>query len=76
VTINEIRPIKMCGRCYDETDELFPANCDEKPETRHGAIGQYHCPDCGAMVMAGMKHPSMCKECIDRVHPFFDGPPA
>lgn len=63
---------KLCGRCYDVADELFPANCQEKPENMHGPIGMYHCPDCGAMVMAGMGHPMMCQRCIDRKHPAFD----
>jgi len=28
------------------------------PQQRRGApMGQYHCPYCGAMVMAGMRHP-------------------
>lgn len=63
----------MCGRCYDFVDELFPANCEEKPELLLGApLGMYHCPDCGAMVMAGCKHPDLCKLCIDRNHPAYD----
>lgn len=34
------------------------ANCPEKPERLLGQpIGQYHCPVCGMMVLAGMKHP-------------------
>jgi hypothetical protein len=66
---------EMCCRCYDEVDEVFPANCKEKPEDLAGQpIGQYHCPDCGAMVMAAIPHPPMCKPCIDRKHPSFDGP--
>lgn len=65
--------MKMCGRCYDEVDELFPSNCDEKPEKLgHLPLGQYHCRDCGAMLIAGIPHPSMCKKCIDRNHPNFD----
>jgi hypothetical protein len=64
----------MCGRCYDEVDVLYAANCDEKPEALAGQpIGQYHCPDCGAMVMAGIPHPQLCKVCMDRRHPGFDG---
>lgn len=63
----------ICGRCYDEVDELFPANCNEKPEDLVGQpIGMYHCPDCGAMVLAGIPHPHLCKRCIDREHPSFD----
>ncbi len=64
---------KVCGRCYDEVEELFPAPCAEKPELLAGQpIGQYHCPDCGAMLMAGMKHFELCKRCIGRNHPAFD----
>lgn len=66
----------VCGRCYDTVsslDEVFPANCDEKPEDLKGQpIGMYHCPDCGAMVIAGLPHPYLCKRCIDRTHPGFD----
>ena len=62
----------ICGRCYDEV-EVFPAPCEEKPEELLGCpIGQYHCPDCGAMVLAGLPHPDLCKKCIDRMHPAFN----
>jgi hypothetical protein len=65
--------MKMCGRCYDEVDEVFTAPCNEKPEDLKGApIGQYHCPDCGAMVLAGVPHPDLCIRCRDRKHPGFD----
>jgi hypothetical protein len=65
----------MCGRCYDDDLQLFPANCNEKPEALAGApLGQYHCPDCGAMVVAGLPHPPMCRVCIERKHPGFDMP--
>ncbi len=65
--------MNMCGRCYDEVDELFPSNCKEKPEKLIGfPLGQYHCPGCGAMVIAGISHPPICKKCIDRNHPLFD----
>lgn len=64
---------KMCGRCYDEVEELLPANCSEKPERMLGVpIGMYHCPDCGAMIMAGFEHPELCRLCVERVHPRFD----
>lgn len=64
---------KICGRCYDEVDELFPPNCAEKPELLKGApMGQYHCPDCGAMIIAGIEHPKLCKRCFKRKHPAFD----
>lgn len=65
--------MKMCGRCYDEVDETFPSNCKEKPELLKGQpIGQYHCPDCGGMLLAGMKHFELCERCIKRNHPAFD----
>lgn len=58
---------KMCGRCYDVVDRLFLSNCAENPEKLAGApIGQYHCPDCGAMVIAGLRHPLLCHECLDK----------
>lgn len=65
--------IKMCGRCYDEVMDLYEPNCQEKPELLKGMpIGQYHCPDCGAMVIAGMSHPKLCQQCMNRTHPTFD----
>ena len=82
---DEVEPVNSqldlgptCGRCYDEVaseDDLYPANCAEKPELLIDApLGQYHCPDCGAMVLAGVEHPRLCKRCIDREHPSFDQP--
>jgi len=65
--------MKLCGRCYDEVNELFDSNCAEKPEKLIGQpIGQYHCPDCGAMVMADVEHFKVCKKCSERKHPAFD----
>ena len=69
----ECSPPKICCRCYDIVDELFPANCDEKPEELEGKpLGMYHCPSCGSMVIAGLPHPKLCKRCLDREHPGFD----
>lgn len=66
----------MCGRCYDMDVELVPAPCEENPEDLAGQpIGQYHCPDCGAMVIAGLPHPTVCVPCSKKEHPRFDGPP-
>lgn len=63
----------LCGRCYAEGVELFPANCAEKPEAKsNAALGMYHCPDCGAMIVAGLPHPPMCMACVNRTHPRFD----
>lgn len=30
--------------------------CSHDPKQTKGAIGMYHCPDCGQMVVAGMEH--------------------
>jgi len=74
--MSDEKTVGMCGRCYAEAVEIFPANCAEKPEALAGQpLGQYHCPDCGAMVMAGIPHPPMCRVCIDRKHPGFDTTP-
>ncbi len=65
----------MCGRCYEEEVDIFPVNCEEKPELLIGLpIGQYHCPDCGAMVLAGLPHPDLCQRCLDMNHPGIDKP--
>lgn len=69
-------PVEMCGRCYAEfqtVGNLRNSNCIEKPELLKGKpIGQYHCPDCGAMVMAGIPHPTICERCATRTHPDYD----
>ena len=58
----------MCGRCYDEVEELVSSGCSEKPELLVGQpLGMYHCPDCGAMVLAGIPHPPVCKKCLEEV---------
>lgn len=63
----------MCGRCYDHADQVYPANCAERPETLiHEPLGMYHCPECGAMVVAGLPHPPLCLLCLNRQHPAFD----
>jgi hypothetical protein len=62
----------ICARCGDE-GPLFPASCEEKPERLRGVpIGMYHCPDCGAMVLAGVPHGDLCERCLKREHPMFD----
>lgn len=59
--------ILLCGRCYKEVTELFPSECNEKPEKLLGApMGQYHCPDCGAMLLAGLPHFDLCQDCLSR----------
>ncbi len=57
--------MKICGRCYEEVTELFESNCSEHPELLGGQpIGQYHCPDCGAMLIAAIEHFKVCKKCL------------
>ena len=64
---------QVCGRCYEDVDELFEAHCTgwgADPVQLCGMpIGMYHCPDCGAMVLACVPHPELCKRCLDRTHP-------
>jgi hypothetical protein len=31
--------------------------CEYRPELVDGAIGMFHCPECGDMVLAGLEHP-------------------
>lgn len=64
----------MCGRCYADDVELFVPNCVEKPEDIPSSVplGMYHCPDCGAMILAGFPHPLLCQLCLKRQHPEFD----
>jgi hypothetical protein len=61
----------MCCRCFDEEIELVKAPCEEDP-TIPAPIGMYHCPDCGAMLLAGSPHPSVCEPCSKLEHPRFD----
>lgn len=71
----DLPDLPMCGRCYDFTDKLYPARCNEKPELLVNVpLGMYHCPDCGAMIMAGLPHPTVCIKCRDLVHPAYDRP--
>jgi len=67
----------MCGRCYDLVDKLYPPKCDERPEEfmEGQPMGMYHCPDCGTMVLAGLPHPWICKDCINQEKEGFDIPP-
>lgn len=58
----------VCGRCYEQRDTLREATCNEKPEEMVGMpLGQYHCSDCGMMVMAGLPHFPICDECAASV---------
>lgn len=31
-------------------------HCPHDPRKTRGAIGMYHCPECGVMVLAGVQH--------------------
>ena len=58
--------MEICGKCYRDVNYTNPSKCEEKPELLIGQpIGQYHCPDCGAMVIAGIPHPNLCQQCLD-----------
>lgn len=62
----------ICARCGDE-GRLYPATCGERPERLKGLpIGMYHCPECGAMLLAGLPHGDVCELCRDKKHPMFD----
>lgn len=66
-----------CARCYDGIEDgetiLVTAPCAEEPERLSGyPVGMYHCPDCGAMVLAGCEHPPLCLLCATGAHPAFD----
>jgi hypothetical protein len=61
----------MCGRCYDYVNHLNTPKCEEKPELR-GNLGMYHCPECGAMLIGGIKHMLVCDLCLINQHPRFD----
>lgn len=56
---------EFCCRCLNEFDENDSrSSCKEKPEKRTASLmGQYHCPDCGSMVLAGYEHPAICESC-------------
>lgn len=58
----------MCARCMAEVP-LGPAPCTEDPKLlANTAIGMYHCPDCGSMVLAGVEHPPLCEHCARIVY--------
>lgn len=57
--------MKICGRCYAQVEKIYTTDCQEKPELLRGQpIGQYHCPDCGAMLLAGIPHFQVCSACL------------
>lgn len=73
--INENEPL-MCGRCTDFVDKLYPPKCLEKPESpERTGLGMYHCPECGTMLVAGIPHPWVCKDCLDQKKVGWDLPP-
>lgn len=62
----------LCARCGDG-GTLYPARCAERPERLKGLpIGMYHCPDCGAMLLAGYPHGDLCELCRDGERPSYD----
>jgi hypothetical protein len=72
---NDTLPDKLCARCLDEADSLYPATDCPDPRIVTGPIGMHHCGGCGTMVLAGSEHPSLCRPCLTRTHPLLDGLP-
>ena len=56
---------ELCAICLEECAQVYNAPCNHKPEEvpTTTPIGMYHCPDCGAMVVAGFAHPEICGPC-------------
>lgn len=67
-----VKPFTVCPRCGDGFD-AGGAVCPHDPVKTEGSIGQYHCPECGSMVVAGCPHGLICGPCGKRQHPHFDG---
>lgn len=59
----------FCGMCLKDVptkDDLVESPCTHQPELlKEVPFGQYHCPECGMMVVAGMPHSTICKECAE-----------
>ncbi len=58
---------EICARCLSSVSELYESPCGYDPREAQNAIGQFHCPACGTMVMAGMPHLRICKKCMDEL---------
>ena len=56
----------LCARCGN-WGTIHPPKCRHKSELEQGAIGMYHCPDCGTMLMAGMNHFHLCQTCNEEI---------
>lgn len=69
-----ITAVFLCARCMDELPEDQARQCGHDPRDVHGAVGMYHCPDCAAMVLAGLEHGPLCPTCAERRHPMYDRP--
>lgn len=61
----DIYGYNFCVSCNSNSSEpLVEPNCLEKPELLINVpLGMYHCPDCGGMILAGVQHHEICKEC-------------
>jgi hypothetical protein len=78
VTCNDPKPeIELGSPIYG--DELTRwkghTSCAFKPEFTSGPIGMFHCPDCGAMVLAGYAHPDDESVREQGLEPFTEAPP-
>lgn len=50
----------LCCCCFDEMYSSYQCSHDPREVSN---TGMYHCPVCGAMVIAGMEHPPICERC-------------
>lgn len=66
--IRKYRKAKGFDRMQAEidTDKADRMECQHDPRTMLGKpIGMYHCPECGEMVIAGMRHPTRAEALED-----------
>lgn len=54
----------FCCACYED-GKLVSAPCVSPAMLLAMPIGMFHCPTCGAMLVAGCEHPPLCEKCAD-----------
>lgn len=63
--MNDLEALRQdCGRLQKQKEEMKEKGtpCPHDPRTTMGAIGMYHCPECGDMQLAGYPHISHDEE--------------
>lgn len=56
----------LCALCWREADDKDPvtSTCGHDPvKLAASGLGMYHCPECCAMVLAGLPHGPLCRLC-------------